>query len=258
MRCELGLGQGWMWPVPQGTLPTLLLARCPRSSKRHSAVQSPSAFVLRCASLLPAHRAGPAWPCSPSPAALGDICACCCDSGGDAESPALIPGGWTDAAAGFTDPLARMGCPRRLCRAGDGSWGSGKDQTLGGLLPVPAWAPQPCSSWESAPPCHQSRTASPCQLCVAWGHVGTCSLPLDLSSHSGCPCPLADSGLGPCVGTDLAAPRRGGWAGRHSGSKPLLVPCPLTVRACPSTVPGAGAAPACPRTQGGNSSYFLK
>lgn len=77
---------------------------------------------------------------------------------------------------------------------------------------MPAWAPQPCSSWGSAPLCHQSRTVSPCQLCVAWGYIRTLSLPLDLSSHSGCPCPLADPGLGLCVGTDLAA-ALGGPAG---------------------------------------------
>ena len=62
MGCEPGLGQGWMWPVPRGTVPTLLPARCPGSSEPHSAVQSPSAFVLRSASPLPTHgdRASPA------------------------------------------------------------------------------------------------------------------------------------------------------------------------------------------------------
>lgn len=75
MGCEPGLGQGWMWPVPRGTLPPPFPARRPGSSEPHSAVQSPSAFVLRSASRLPARRgrASPAPLSIPSHAG-GHLC----------------------------------------------------------------------------------------------------------------------------------------------------------------------------------------
>lgn len=108
-------------------------AGCPRSGDPPSAVQSPSAFVP---ALLPAHGARASLTSLPGPATLGDICACCCDTGGNTEPPTLIPWGWTDAAAGFTDTLARMES-QETWPGRRWSWGSGKDQTPGlGAFPA--------------------------------------------------------------------------------------------------------------------------
>lgn len=216
MGCELGLGQGWMWPVPWGTVPTLLLARHLGNSEPHSAVQK--AQVPSCCALPPCclrTEAGPARPRSPSPPALGGICASAAVTLGRMWSP---PHSSLEAGQMLLLDLRTLwqgqGAPGDSAGQEMGAGALSRTKPSGGLLCMSAWAPQPCSSWGSAPPCHQSRTASPCQLCVAWGHVRTLSLPLDLPSHSGCPCPhpLADPGLGPCLGTDLAA-ALGGPAG---------------------------------------------
>lgn len=215
-----------------------------REQDPHSAVQSPSAFVP---ALPPAARAwsqGQPSP-TPHPATLGDICACCCDTGGIWSPPhsslgagqMLLLDSWT---------LARMGCPRRPGLAGDGAGTlvRTKPQISGASLP--AQAPQPFSAWGSAPPGHHSRTAWPCWLCMAWGHVRTLSLPLDLSSHSGCPHPLSDPGLDrPCVVTDLTA---------APGATVAPLPHPFTAKACPSSV---GTAPLTPGLMGGTSPIFL-
>lgn len=220
----------------QGTVPALLQLGVP------GAVQSPSAFVP---ALPPAARTqGQASLATPGPATPGDICACCCDTAGEMEPPTLIPWGWTDAAAGITD-TGKDECPRRPGLAGDGAGARArtKPQALGASLP--AWTPQPCSAWGSAPPDHHSHTASPRWLCMAWGRARTLSLPLDLSSHSGCPRSLSDPGWDrPCVGTDTAAP--GGRCGTPAPS--------LTARACPSS---AGTAPLTPGLTEGISPNFL-
>lgn len=162
------------------------------------------------------------------------------------EPPALIPWGWTDAAAGFMD-AGKDGMSQETWLAGDGAGAlvRTKPQISGASLP--AWAPQPFSAWGSAPPDHHSRTAWPCWLCMAWGHVRTLSLPLDLSFHSGCPHPLSDPGLDrPCVVTDLtAAP------GGHCGTPAPSFHCKGLPQLC-------GHCPPYPRTRGGNFSYFLK
>lgn len=212
----------------------------------HSAVQGPSAFVP---ALPPAaHTQSQGQPgLTPHPSTLGDSCACCWDTVEDTEPLTLIPWGWTDAAAGFMDTLARMGCPRRLGLAGNGAGAlvRTKPQTSGAS--PPARAPQPCSAWGCAPPDRHLRTAWPCWLCMAWGHVRTLSLPLDLSSHSGCPHPLSDPGSDrSCVGTDLAA-ALGGQCGTPAPS----FHCKGLPQLC-------GHCPCYPGTHGGNFSYFLK
>lgn len=153
--------------------------------------------------------------------------------------------GWTDAAAGFTDALARTGGARQGRRWELGLW----LRTNPRELPfVPVWAPQPCSSRGSAPPRHHSRTASPRPLCEMWG-------PSDLSSCLGCPCPLPDPGLGPHMGTDLAAALGWGLAG------PLApTPCALSLRHkdLPQHRARCRRCPSLPRTPGGeNSLIFL-
>lgn len=173
---------------------------------------------------LPAHGARASL-ATPSPATPGDICACCCDTGGETEPPAH-PLGWTDAAAAGITDTGKDECPRRpgLAGGGAGALARTKPQALGASLP--ARTPQPCSAWGSAPPDHHSHTASPRWLCMAWGR---CQDPLPASG------PLLALGpslftVRPCVGTDTAAP--GGPCGTPAPS--------FTARACPSS---AGTAP---------------
>lgn len=187
---------------------------------------------------LPAHGARASL-ATPSPATPGDICACCCDTGGETEPPAH-PLGWTDAAAAGITDTGKDECPRRpgLAGGGAGALARTKPQALGASLP--ARTPQPCSAWGSAPPDHHSHTASPRWLCMAWGRVRTLSLPLDLSSHSGRPCSLSD----PVWGQTLLL--RGA----------LVAPLPHP--SLHGLAPALRALPPLPGTHGGNFSEFLK
>lgn len=175
---------------------------------------------------LPAHGARASLASLPSPATLGDICACCCDTGGNVEPPTPIPWGWTDVAAGLMDTLvSHKTWPGRRW-----SWGSGKDQTsgLGGFSacpgpPSPALPgdlllltiihTQPHLAWhgDTPGPSPCLRTSPP-----VWG------VPI-LSD------PVLDR---PCVGTDLTA--------ALGGATVAPLPHLFTARACPSSV---GTAP---------------
>lgn len=220
-------------------MPALLQPRVPRAATRTRPCRAQVPSFLLCLPL-PAHRARASLASLPSPATLGDICACCCDTGGNMDPPhsslgagqMLLLDSWT---------LWQGWSPRRLGLAGDGAGALARTKAQASGASVPAWAPQPCSAWGSAPPDHHSLTASPCWLCMAWGHVRTLSLPPDLSSHLGRPRPLSDPGLDrPCVGTDLTAALGG----------PCGTPAPSFH--CKGLPQLCGHCPPYPGTHGGN------
>lgn len=229
-----GPGAGLDVAVPGGRCQP---CSCRVSQERRSA---PGCAEPKCLRSCSASRRPPAWPRSLSQPRWGTSVPAAVTLGGIRSPLHPSPGAglmllldsWT---------LARLGCPRRLGLAGDGAEALArtKAQTSGASLP--AWAPQPCSAWGSAPP-----TITLSLALLALRGMGTHQNPLPASGPL-LPLGMSPSPVRPWVGQTLCGDRPHCCSGG-----PLWRPCPILSLQGPAQL--CGHCPRYPGTHGGNFS----